>query len=99
MSTTTVTETQFLRNFSHEEGSELSLSGHTSSLDDGIVDSVELANGMNPLNEADADFDNDGFSNSLELSFGSAMRNANDHPTWVPIALGDIMTIIPFYNK
>ncbi|CAA6820032.1 MAG: putative periplasmic protein [uncultured Sulfurovum sp.] len=68
---------------------------------DGITDSVELANGLNPLNkaDADADFDSDGFSNALELSVGSAISNVNDHPIWVPITLGDMMTIIPFYDK
>ena len=47
---------------------------------DGILDDVELANGLNPNNPVDAleDFDGDGLTNKEELvDFGTDMRNAD----------------------
>jgi len=63
---------------------------------DGISDLAEVANGLNPLNGADAqaDFDGDGFSNAQEIGFATDIRNANSKPTWVPIFTGDGLIII-----
>ena len=64
---------------------------------DGISDSIEIANGLDPLNTADgqADFDNDGFSNALELSIGTDMKSASSYPKWAPVIMGDILIFIP----
>ena len=64
---------------------------------DGISDTDEIANGLNPLNASDAqaDLDNDGFSNSIEIGVGTDIRNANSHPKWVPVIMDNIMIIIP----
>lgn len=64
---------------------------------DGISDSLEKANGLNPLNPADAqaDFDHDGFSNVIEISVGTNIRSASSKPTWAPIMMGNIMIFIP----
>ncbi len=63
---------------------------------DGLSDSVEKANGLNPLDasDADADFDHDGFSNAEEIDFGTDIRNAQSKPMYVPISMGDGLTII-----
>ena len=64
---------------------------------DGISDSDELANGLNPLNASDAqaDFDGDGFSNAIEISVGTDLRNNTSTPIWTPIIMGDLITFIP----
>ena len=64
---------------------------------DGISDSLERANGLNPLNASDAqaDFDNDGFSNALEIAAGTSIRNRNNKPIWTPISMGNIITFLP----
>ena len=64
---------------------------------DGISDEVEKSNGLNPLNPADAqaDYDNDGFSNVIELNAGTDIRSAKSKPTWTPIIMGEIMIFIP----
>jgi hypothetical protein len=53
---------------------------------DGMHDSWELANGLNPANRADAfeDADNDGASNLAEYRAGSDPRNAGSTPTLLP---------------
>ena len=64
---------------------------------DGISDSDELANGLNPLNASDAqaDFDGDGFSNAIEISLGTDLRNNTRKPIWTPVVMGNIITFIP----
>jgi hypothetical protein len=64
---------------------------------DGIPDSVEKANRLNPLNASDAeqDLDRDGFSNLMEYQLGTNMRSASSHPAWTPIIMGDFMMFIP----
>ena len=64
---------------------------------DGLSDKIEIVFGLNPLNgnDANADRDNDGFSNGLEIALGTNMYSASSKPTWVPIAIGDLMTIVP----
>ncbi len=64
---------------------------------DGISDSVEKANGMNPLNASDAqaDWDNDGFSNIIEINAGTNIKNAKSKPTWTPVIMGEIIIFIP----
>ena len=64
---------------------------------DGIPDSVERANHLNPLNASDAsgDLDRDGFSNVIEYNTGTNMRSARSHPTWTPIIMGEIMIFMP----
>ena len=64
---------------------------------DGISDAVEKANGLNPLNPADAqaDYDKDGFSNVIELNAGTDIRNSKSKPTWTPVIMGEIMIFIP----
>jgi hypothetical protein len=64
---------------------------------DGILDSVEIANGLNPLNvsDAQADFDNDGFSNAIEISVGTDIRDSASKPVWTPVVMGNIITFIP----
>jgi len=64
---------------------------------DGISDALERANGLNPLNAADAqaDFDDDGFSNLIEILAGTNIRNAQSKPTWVPVMMGDIIIYVP----
>ena len=64
---------------------------------DGIPDSVERANGLNPLNASDAsgDLDRDGFSNLIEYSMGTNMRNSNSKPIWTPIMMGELIMFIP----
>ena len=66
---------------------------------DGISDTDELANGLNPLNASDAqaDFDADGFSNSLEISLGTDIRVASSTPKWVLIPTSDgLMIPVPY---
>ncbi|GEM_PF-935688 len=64
---------------------------------DGISDILEIANGLDPLNASDAneDWDGDGFTNAFEISFGSDIQNANSHPIWTPIMVGDIIIFVP----
>ena len=64
---------------------------------DGIPDSAERTNHLNPLNASDAsgDLDRDGFSNLMEYQLGTNMRSASSHPTWTPIIMGDLMMFIP----
>ncbi|HWV14356.1 MAG TPA: thrombospondin type 3 repeat-containing protein, partial [Cellvibrio sp.] len=49
---------------------------------DGIPDTFETNNGLNPLNAADAtdDLDKDGFSNTLEYSLNTAINDPNSVP-------------------
>ena len=63
---------------------------------DGILDSLEIVNGINPLNPSDAqaDFDNDGFSNAIEISIGTNIRNTRSKPIWTPVIMGDIMIFV-----
>lgn len=74
--------------------------GNNADLDDdndGISDKVEVVFGLNPLNanDAKADRDNDGFSNGLEIALGTNMYSASSKPSWVPIPIGDLMTMVP----
>jgi len=64
---------------------------------DGIPDTVERANRLNPLNAADAqgDLDGDGFSNVIEYQMGTNMKSARSKPVWAPVIMGDIMIFIP----
>lgn len=64
---------------------------------DGLLDTIELFYGLNPKNSSDAleDWDNDGFSNKLEISRGTDIKDANSKPHWTPIIMGDIMFVIP----
>ena len=64
---------------------------------DGIVDTVEIIHGLNPLNASDAqtDFDGDGFSNGIEISLGTNIRNSSSKPQWAPVIMDDIMIFIP----
>ena len=64
---------------------------------DGILDSVENANGLNPFDSSDAkaDFDNDGFSNSIEIAVGTDIFSKSNHPAWMPLIMDDIMIVIP----
>ena len=50
---------------------------------DGIPDTDELANGLNPLDSSDAllDYDGDGYSNSYEFARGTNLQDANSFPT------------------
>ena len=68
---------------------------------DGISDVLEKANGLNPLYSADgeADFDKDGFSNSIEISVGSNIRSASSKPSWTPVVMGEIVTFVPYFSK
>ncbi len=61
---------------------------------DGLLDTVERAHKLNPLNprDAKADFDHDGFTNAQEINAGTNIRSAKSRPTWVPIIIGDIVT-------
>jgi hypothetical protein len=45
--------------------------------------------------DGQADFDNDGFSNAIEISVGSDIRNSTSKPIWAPVMMGDIITFIP----
>ena len=48
---------------------------------DGMPDAWEIQYGLNPnLNDADADYDNDGVSNYLEYVFHTDPTNPNDKP-------------------
>ena len=69
----------------------------TDSDGDGILDTVELANGLNPFDPSDAqkDFDSDGFLNSIEIAVGTDIRSAVIHPVWMPLIMGDIMIVVP----
>jgi len=74
--------------------------GNNADLDDdndGLSDKIELVFNLNPLNgrDASADHDNDGFSNGLEIGLGTNMYSASSKPSWVPIMMGDLMTIVP----
>ncbi len=64
---------------------------------DGILDVVEIQFGLNPLdaNDAQLDFDGDGFNNYVEISLGTDINNATSKPKWTPILMTDIMTFIP----
>ncbi len=64
---------------------------------DGISDILERANGLNPLNASDAqaDFDADGFSNAIEISVGTDIRDSASKPVWTPVVMGNIITFIP----
>ena len=64
---------------------------------DGIPDTVERANRLNPLNAADAngDLDRDGFTNLIEYQLGTNMRSSRSRPIWAPVMMGDIMIFIP----
>ena len=63
---------------------------------DGIPDSVEKANGLNPLKASDAseDLDGDGFSNFTEYDLGSNMRSASSKPIWTPVMMGELIMFI-----
>lgn len=65
--------------------------------DDGLLDSIELIHGLNPLSfsDAQADYDGDGFSNSLEVSLGTNIRDYTSKPKWIPVLVEDIMIVIP----
>jgi hypothetical protein len=64
---------------------------------DGIPNNIETANGLNPSNPSDGleDSDGDGFSNAIELSLGTDMRNATIKPKWVPIGIDTVLTFVP----
>jgi len=64
---------------------------------DGIPDSVEIANGLNPLKASDAsgDLDRDGFSNLIEYGLGTNMRSARSKPIWTPVMMEDLIMFIP----
>jgi len=64
---------------------------------DGISDKVELANGLDPLDDSDAqkDFDNDGFSNIIELGLGLDIRSAKSHPVWTPVVVNGLIILVP----
>lgn len=64
---------------------------------DGIRDSLEVANKLDPLDASDAqtDLDHDGFSNAIEISIGTNIRNAKSKPIWAPIMMDDIITFVP----
>jgi len=63
---------------------------------DGISDSVEIANGLDPLNASDAqtDLDKDGFSNAIEILVGTKIKDASSKPIWIPVMMDDIATFI-----
>ena len=66
---------------------------------DGISDILELINKLNPLDASDAqeDADDDGMSNSIEISLGSDIYDPNSTPEWVLIPMGDgLMIPIPY---
>ena len=64
---------------------------------DGIPDSVEKANGLNPLKASDAsgDLDRDGFSNLIEYMQGTNMRSSRSKPIWTPVMMEDFIMFIP----
>ena len=64
---------------------------------DGIPDSVEKANGLNPLKASDAsgDLDRDGFSNLIEYRQGTNMRSASSKPIWTPVLQEDAIIFVP----
>jgi len=78
------------------DGDGIGNNADTDDDNDGLSDSVEKANGLNPLDasDADADFDHDGFSNAEEIDFGTDIRNAQSKPMYVPISMGDGLTMI-----
>jgi len=67
---------------------------------DGILDSVEIENGLNPLNASDAqtDLDGDGFSNIIEISLGTDIHNRASKPIWAPVMMDNIIIYIPTHH-
>jgi len=81
------------------DGDGIGNNADTDDDNDGISDVVELANGLNPLNAADAygDMDGDGFNNFLEISLGTNPRSASSRPQVVLIVADDgLMIPVPF---
>ena len=64
---------------------------------DGISDVLEVSHGLNPLNQSDgaSDLDGDGFSNAIEISIGTNIRQIDSSPIWAPIMVGDIVVFSP----
>ncbi len=56
--------------------------GKNDSDGDGISDSIEEKFGLDPYNPSDAseDFDNDGFSNKQEITYGTDLNDKNSYP-------------------
>jgi len=79
------------------DGDSLPDNEDTDDDNDGISDVVENANGLNPLDPSDAqvDFDHDGFTNAIELSLDTDIRNKNSKPKWVPLLLDGMVTLVP----
>ena len=63
---------------------------------DGILDIDEIKYGLNPLSalDAQADFDSDGFTNAIEISVGSDIRDSTSKPIWVPILMGNMIIFV-----
>jgi len=64
---------------------------------DGMSDAIERKYHFNSLNAADGsvDKDGDGFSNATEVGLGYNPLSRASHPIWVPLIMGDIMSVLP----
>ena len=71
------------------DGDGIGNNADTDDDDDGMPDDYEIANGLDPLNAADAaaDADGDGFTNLEEFLAGTDPQDAADFPRQVPVAI------------
>ena len=71
------------------DGDGIGNNADTDDDNDGIPDDYEIANGLDPLNPADAaaDADGDGFTNLEEFLAGTDPQDAADFPRQVPVAI------------